>query len=107
MTNRTKNAIYSLVVIIAVLAGWWWRHQNKLILIEGKTMGTSYHITYFDEQNRNFKFSIDSILILVNKSISTWDSTSEISQFNRAKRSIKFKLPYFLAPFLSLLIEQF
>ena len=98
MTARTKNSIYSLVLIIAVAAVWWWRKQDKPILIEGKTMGTSYHITYFDEQNRNFKASVDSLLVLVNKCISTWDSTSEISRFNKAHHSIKFELPYFLPP---------
>lgn len=98
MSNRTKNAIYSLVLIVAVMAVWWWRNRNTPMLIEGKTMGTSYHITYFDDQDRNFKPQVDSLLVLVNKSISTWDSTSEISQFNKATRSIKFELPFFLPP---------
>lgn len=98
MTARSKNAIYSLVLIVAVMAVWWWRNRNTPMLIEGKTMGTSYHITYFDDQERNFKPQVDSLLALVNKSISTWDSTSEISRFNKAPRSIKFELPYFLPP---------
>jgi thiamine biosynthesis lipoprotein len=98
MTARTKNAIYSLLLIIAVMAVWWWRNRNTPMLIEGKTMGTSYHITYFDGDGRNFKTQVDSLLVLVNKSISTWDSTSEISRFNRAQRSVKFELPYFLPP---------
>jgi FAD:protein FMN transferase len=98
MTNRTKNALYSLLLIVAVISVWWWRNRDKPILIEGKTMGTTYHITYFDEQERNFKTQVDSLLQLVNKSISTWDSTSEISRFNKAQRSIKFSLPYFLPP---------
>lgn len=100
MTARAKNSIYSIILIATVLAVWWWRNRDKPILIEGKTMGTSYHITYFDEQGRNFKTSVDSLLLLVNKSISTWDSTAEISHFNKAQRSIKFELPYFLPPLL-------
>lgn len=100
MTARAKNSVYSVVLIAAVLAVWWWRNREKPILIEGKTMGTSYHITYFDEQSRNFKTSVDSLLLLVNKSISTWDSTAEISRFNKAQHSIKFELPYFLPPLL-------
>jgi thiamine biosynthesis lipoprotein len=98
MTARTKNAIYSLLLIVSVMAVWWWRNRNTPMLIEGKTMGTSYHITYFDDADRDFKTQVDSILRLVNKSISTWDSTSEISRFNQAQRSIKFELPYFLPP---------
>jgi FAD:protein FMN transferase len=100
MNNRTKNALYSAVVLIAVLVVWWWRDSDRPLFIEGKTMGTSYHITYFDKASRNFKPEVDSVLALVNKSISTWDSTSEISLFNKAHRSIKFQLPYFLPPLL-------
>lgn len=80
------------------MAVWWWRNRDTPILIEGKTMGTSYHVIYFDDADRNFKTQVDSLLRLVNKSISTWDSTSEISRFNRAQRTIKFDLPYFLPP---------
>lgn len=98
MNNRTKNAIYSLVLIAVVMAVWYWRNSDKPMMIEGKTMGTTYHITYFDEQARNFKTSVDSLLVLVNKSINTWDSTSEISMFNKAEHAIKFQLPYFLPP---------
>lgn len=59
-------------------------------------MGTSYRILYFDEPgNRNFKYSVDSLLAVVNKSISTYDTASEISQFNRSSSGIKFHLPYF------------
>ena len=100
MNSRTKNALYSLVLLLAVLGVWKYR-QNKnleLVKLEGKTMGTSYHITYFDEQKRNFQTSVDSLMLLVNKSINTYDTTSEISRFNRAPRALKFSLPYFLPP---------
>jgi FAD:protein FMN transferase len=98
MSNRIKNSIYSAIVIAAVLIVWQWRKSNEPILIEGKTMGTTYHITYFDEAKRNFKNQVDSILILVNKSISTYDTASEISMFNKPNHTLKFKLPYFLTP---------
>ena len=66
--------------------------------LQGKTMGTTYHISYFDKQDRSFQFSVDSLLLLVNKSINTYDSTSEVSRFNQGKRSIVFQLPYLLPP---------
>lgn len=66
--------------------------------IEGETMATTYHITYYDQQGRNFKASIDSILVLVNKSINTYDPTAEISVFNKSRSGIKFTLPYLLPP---------
>jgi len=65
---------------------------------EGKTMGTSWHVTIFDPQKRNFQYSLDSLLVLVNRSISTYDSSSEISIFNRSEKGIAPSLPYFNPP---------
>lgn len=100
MKSGLKNALYALVLLLAIWLAWIYRSRNspRPIRLEGKTMGTSYHITYFDKQNRNFQNAVDSLLMLVNKSINTYDSTSEISLFNRAQRSIKFRLPYFFPP---------
>ncbi len=101
MNSRAKNALYALILLISFWSVWKLRqHTLEPIKLEGKTMGTSYHITYFDERNRNFQNSIDSLMLLVNKSINTYDTTSEISRFNRAPRSIAFDLPYFYPPLL-------
>ena len=100
MSIRTKNVIYSLVLILAIGLVWLYRQPRMTAThkLEGATMGTTYHITYFDEKERNFQQSVDSLLLLVNKSINTYDSTAEISQFNNAARVYVFKLPYFLPP---------
>lgn len=100
MSNRWKNAIYGLVLVLAILLVWQYRQSSKAKpqRLQGDTMGTTYHITYFDERNRNFQISVDSLLRLVNQSINTYDTSSEISRFNRAKRSFVFKLPYFYRP---------
>lgn len=100
MSNRAKNILYSLLLILAVVLVMLYRQGQipKPIKLEGKTMGTSYHVTYFDENQRNFQESVDSLLVLVNKSISTWDSTAEISKFNQSKKGIQFALPYFQKP---------
>lgn len=99
MSNRSKNAIYSVVVIALVAMVWWWRQRQMAVPIQlqGETMATTYHITYFDEQHRNFKASIDSILIHVNQSINTYNPNSEVSQYNQGT-TFKFKLPYLLPP---------
>jgi FAD:protein FMN transferase len=100
MNSRVKNALYSLILLLGIGAVWYYRKQNSNdpIKLEGKTMGTSYHITYFDDRHRNFQDSVDSLLVLINKSINTYDTTSEISRFNRAQRSLVFRLPYFFPP---------
>jgi thiamine biosynthesis lipoprotein len=53
------------------------------VKLEGKTMGTTYHITYLDPDTVNHQNSIDSVLLAVNNSMSTYIPTSMISQFNQ------------------------
>ena len=100
MDNRKKNIIYSSILFITILIVWLYRKNqvSEPVKVEGKTMGTTYHITYFDKNNRDFKNSIDSLLVVVNKSINNYDSTSEVSQFNQSKEGITIKLPYFFPP---------
>ena len=100
MNSRVKNALFSLFLLVAILGVWMYRNRQAAVPIklEGKTMGTSYHITYFDIHGRNFQSAVDSLMVLVNQSINTYDSASEISRFNRAKNSFRFSLPYFYPP---------
>lgn len=100
MNTRVKNIIYSMAVLLLMWVVWKYRsaESSTPIKLEGKTMGTSYHITYFDSKGRNFQTSVDSLMVVVNKAISTYDTASEISRFNRAARSFRFSLPYFLPP---------
>lgn len=58
--------------------------------ISGKTMGTTYNITYQYIENENLKSTIDSILVEFNKSLSTYDSSSTISRFNMSKGDFCF-----------------
>lgn len=55
----------------------------QFLKIAGKTMGTTYHITYEDSLNRNFKQAVDSILVVINQAVSTYIPDSEISRFNQ------------------------
>jgi FAD:protein FMN transferase len=102
MNNRWKNALYSLLLIVAIMGVWKWRASNSMkvepLMMEGRTMGTTYHITYFDKERRDFKSAVDSLLVLVNKSINNYDADSEVSRFNKGKSGFKFSLPYFLPP---------
>ena len=53
------------------------------IKLEGKTMGTSYHITYSDSRQRNFQQAVDSLLQIINLEVSTYIENSTISRFNQ------------------------
>jgi thiamine biosynthesis lipoprotein len=100
LNNKVRNALYSLLLLAAIMIVWTWRNRGakQMIRIEGETMATTYHITYYDKGGRNFKSAIDSVLRLVNKSINTYDPTAEISIFNRSTTGIKLELPYLLPP---------
>ncbi len=100
MDNRWKNALYSVLVLAAVAIVYKWRQRPNAnpVRIEGETMATTYHITYFDDTQRNFKNSIDSLLIVVNQSINNYNPTSEVSLFNKSTTGFQFKLPYLLPP---------
>jgi FAD:protein FMN transferase len=63
--------------------------QQEPIKIEGEAQGTTYHITYFDKQNRNLKPEIEVILANFDKSVSTYLPTSIISKINANQENIK------------------
>ncbi len=100
MNLRNKNILYTIILLLAVFGVWLYRKNQvpELTRIEGKTMGTTYHIIYFDAGQRDFKAEIDSLLVVVNKSINNYDPTSEVSRFNGSVRGIAFRLPYFSDP---------
>jgi thiamine biosynthesis lipoprotein len=56
--------------------------NTAMISISGEAQGTTYHIKYYDEKNRNFKPSIDSILTEFDKCLSLYRPDSELSAFN-------------------------
>lgn len=68
--------------------------QSAQMMANGKTMGTTYNVIYFDDLRREFEDSIDSLLLLINKSINTYDPTSEISRFNKSEKGICPDLPF-------------
>ncbi len=51
--------------------------------LEGKAQGTTFSIIYFDSLERNFVQQADSLFRVIDKSVSLWDSTSIISNFNK------------------------
>jgi FAD:protein FMN transferase len=57
--------------------------KYEYVKLSGYTQGTSYHITYEDVKGTNYAQAIDSFLQAFSHSLSTYDSTSVISQINR------------------------
>ena len=89
-----KKRLYPIVLILLMFIVYKYREtQNKqLQVIEGETMGTTYHIKYLGKEN--LKEVIDSLLKEVNLSMSTYIPESEISTFNKLGH-LNFKSNYF------------
>ena len=59
----------------------------KMVEIKGTTMATYYVVKYITDEARVTKKSIDSLLVQINSSINTYDSSSVISSFNQTIHS--------------------
>ncbi|MEZ4524538.1 MAG: FAD:protein FMN transferase [Desulfobacterales bacterium] len=72
-----------LVIFAVLLAGCGTREKQE-VLIEGKTMGTFFHIKVVtSERTGKLEEKISQRLKEINRSMSTYDPDSEISRFNR------------------------
>jgi thiamine biosynthesis lipoprotein len=59
------------------------KNTTPQILLEGETMGTTYHIKICGEgDNKSLQLEIDSILVEFSRALSTYDPSSLISRFN-------------------------
>ncbi len=63
--------------------------QTEPIKIAGNAQGSTYHITYFDKQNRDLQPEIEKILSDFDKSVSTYLPSSIISKINSNKKDVK------------------
>jgi len=108
MNSRNKNAIYSVVLIIAVGSVWLYRNADtptaktpiadeRLLHLKGVTMGVvAYNIKYYQEANTtNYQQEIDELLGAFNQSLSHYISDSEISRFNQSDTGIELNSRFF------------
>ena len=56
--------------------------------LEGQALGTMFHITYMDSEQRHFEKQIDSLIHVVNRSLSTYIPFSDISKINSGDTTI-------------------
>ncbi len=82
--NNVKLHTYIFGLLLTVIIGGCVPDQPEWMNIEGKTMGTTYHIQYLGA--KNFKRDIDRLLEEINNAVSTYIPTSTISQFNASGR---------------------
>lgn len=72
--------------------------QQVPVFIEGEAQGTTYHITYLDKKNRDFKPQIEKILRDFDLSVSTYTPNSIISKINSNVQKVKLDT-YFITCF--------
>jgi FAD:protein FMN transferase len=72
--------------------------QQNQIIINGEAQGSTYHIVYFDEHDRNFKPEIEQILKDFDLSLSTYIPNSIISRINSNQEDVIVD-KYFIACF--------
>ncbi|HSG02759.1 MAG TPA: FAD:protein FMN transferase [Marinobacterium sp.] len=75
----------ALLLAVFVLTGCDFLYQEKVVGFEGRTMGTTYSVKWVDANEarvQGLQHRADAALALVNKQMSTYDPTSELSTFN-------------------------
>ncbi|MEK6482188.1 FAD:protein FMN transferase [Catalinimonas sp. 4WD22] len=90
--------ILTLSMVFLLFGGIWYftkkEDASTKIVVQGSTMGTTYTVTYFDEQGMNYKPQLDSILLKINEGVNTYDPGSEISRFNQHSRGVSYDSPH-------------
>ncbi|WP_299001510.1 FAD:protein FMN transferase [uncultured Tenacibaculum sp.] len=76
------------LIIVSLLLFTSCKEEKKIeeTKLEGGVFGTTYHITYMSSDN--YQKSIDSLFHLVNKSLSTYMPTSDISKINQGDTTV-------------------
>jgi thiamine biosynthesis lipoprotein len=66
------------------------QQTNDLVYkrLEGAALGTTFHITYEDELDQITEKQVDSLIHAINKSLSTYISTSDISKINHGDSTV-------------------
>ncbi len=85
-----KNTLFGTMSLVSVLSLSACQQTPDYNYLTGETMGTSYHISYQLPDNADeaaIQASIDERLKQINDSMSTYQSDSTISKFNRLNKN--------------------
>lgn len=83
----TIRTFYVLLFLLALLSCKK-TDITEPVKIEGLAFGTAYHITYYNDNQKDFTKSIDSLFNLINNSMSTYINTSDISKINAGDTTV-------------------
>src|SRR5690606_29145328 len=79
MSDSKINLFFSFIVFLLISCG---EKPAKESVYSGNALGTTFHITYFDENGYDAEKGIDSVFQAINRSMSTYLKNSDISRIN-------------------------
>ena len=79
---------YLVFILTMVMVACQPSVNEKVYLIEGEAQGSTYHIKYIAERDENLKPTIDSILEVIDLSMSTYRPDSAISKINQGDTTV-------------------
>jgi FAD:protein FMN transferase len=86
-----RQFLFSICVVTTLLATTAWSAEEQVI--EGRTMGTTYHVKVVADSVAGLKEKIDRRLDEINRSMSVYLDDSEISRFNRFREvNVDFRI---------------
>ncbi|MBJ7538850.1 FAD:protein FMN transferase [Marinomonas transparens] len=83
-----KKILFSTLLLVVIAAIYRFSvFTPELVGFSGPTMGTTYTVKFYTteaiKRSQNLKDEVDAVLVTINKLMSTYDSTSELSRFNK------------------------
>ncbi len=82
----TKKIFFIASILVFFITACKQEEKINETKLQGLVFGTTYHITYLDAAD--YQKSIDSLFHLVNKSLSTYIPTSDISKINKGDSTV-------------------
>ncbi len=83
-TTTSKKTLFTIVATVAILGGVYFLQKqfaDNYHYKQGRVFGTFYHIIY--ESTTNYDVEIDSLFVLFDNSLSTYNKQSILSKVNR------------------------
>lgn len=88
-SHRRRIVLLMMLLVTGLLSWWLLTPSLPLQHLQGQTMGTQYSIKFrhpsTSEMNAAIQEKVEAILDRINRSMSTYDPTSELSRFNQQR----------------------
>lgn len=79
---------YFIIILLTLFASCKQLVQKEPVQLLGEAQGTYYSIIYYDSEQRDFQFEIDSLLKAFDQSVSLWVPNSIISRVNNNEKEV-------------------